>query len=195
MLKKIKKILLFEKHTCPWWLAYTWDNRIRKIFQNTDVILKPYMNPGITVLDVGCGMGYFSIHMAKYIGEKGKVISVDIQKEMLEILKKRAEKSGLDNIIKPILSQGDLSDISERTDFALNFWMLHEVDSQKKLVKQIYDLLNPGGKYLIAEPKIHTSNKYFELIIGMCKEVGFIVETNPKITFSRSVLLSKQKVV
>ena len=83
MLKKIKKMLLFEKHTCPWWLAYTWDNRIRTFFQNTDVILKPYMKSGITALDVGCGMGYFSIHMAKYIGEEGKVISVDIQKEML----------------------------------------------------------------------------------------------------------------
>ena len=191
MLKKIKKILLFEKHTCPWWLAYTWDNRIRPFFQNADIIVKPYMNSGITALDVGCGMGYFSIHMSKYIGEKGKVISVDIQKEMLEILKRRTEESGLDDIIKPILSQGDLSDISERIDFALNFWMLHEVDSQKKMVKQIYDLLNSGGKYLIAEPKIHTSNKYFESIIGMCKEVGFIVESNPKITFSRSVLLSK----
>ena len=133
--------------------------------------------------------------MRPYIGAEGKVISVDIQKEMIEILKRRTEKSGLDNIIKPILSPGDLSGISERIDFALNFWMLHEVDSQKKMVKQIYDLLNPGGKYLIAEPKIHTSNKYFESIIEMCKGVGFIVETNPKITFSRSVLLSKQKEV
>ena len=191
MFEKVKKILLFQKHTCPWWLAYTWDNRIRKIFHNTDVILKPYMNSGITALDVGCGMGYFSIHMAEYIGENGKVISVDIQKEMLNILKKRSERYGFENIIKPILSHGDLSDIRERIDFALNFWMLHEVDSQEKLVKQIYDLLNTGGKYLISEPKIHTSNKYFESIIEMCREFGFSVAAYPEITFSRSVLLSK----
>ena len=75
--------------------------------------------------------------------------------------------------------------------FALNFWMLHEVDSQEKLVKQIYDLLNPDGKYLIAEPKIHTSNKYFGSIIEMCKGIGYSVETYPKILFSRSALLSK----
>jgi len=191
MLEKIKKILLFEKHTCPWWLAYTWDNRIRNIFHNTEVILKPYINPGNTALDVGCGMGYFSIHMAKYIGEEGKVISVDIQKEMLTILKERSEKYGIENIIKTILSHGDLNDIRERIDFALNFWMLHEVDAQEKLVKQIYDLLNPGGKYLIVEPKIHTSKKYFKAIIEMCKKIGFRIVTYPNIMFSRSVLLSK----
>lgn len=191
MLNKFKKILLFDKHTCPWWFAYAWDNRFREYFQNTEIILKPYMRPGITTLDVGCGMGYFSIHMAQYIGDAGKVISVDIQKKMIEILKKRAEKRGLSKIIKPILSYGDLSDINERIDFALNFWMLHEVDSRQKIVKQIYNLLNPGGKYLIAEPKIHTSNKYFESIIKMCKAVGFSIETYPKISFSRSMLLSK----
>lgn len=191
MLNKIKKILLFDKHTCPWWIAYTWDNRIREYFQNTDVIIKPYIKPGITALDVGCGMGYFSIHMAKYIGEEGKVISVDIQKKMIEILKNRSKKRGLDNIIKPILSHGDLSNINERIDFALNFWMLHEVASQRILLKQIYDLLNPSGKYLIAEPKIHTSSKYFGSIIEKCKEVGFDIEFYPRIAFSRSVLLSK----
>ena len=69
--------------------------------------------------------------------------------------------------------------------------MLHEVDLPQKIVKQIYNLLNPGGKYLIAEPKIHTSNKYFGSITELCKEVGFSIEAYPKITFSRSMLLSK----
>lgn len=191
MLKKIRETLLFERHTCPWWLAYTWDNKIRNTFQNTEVILKPYLKEGITALDVGCGMGYFSIHMAKYIGNKGKVISVDIQEKMLEILMKRSKQIGLDNIISPYLSQGDLSGINEKFDFALSFWMLHEVDSQEKLVKQIFGLLNPGGKYLIAEPKIHTSKKYFESMIEMCKSVGFSLDDNSKISFSRAVLFSK----
>lgn len=186
---------MFEKHTCPWWLAYTWDNRIRKTFHNTAVILKPYIEEGITALDVGCGMGYFSIHLAKYIGDKGKVISVDIQNEMLEILMKRSKRVGLDTIIRPYLSKGDLSGIDDRLDFGLSFWMLHEVNSPEKLVKQIFDLLKPGGKYLIAEPKIHTSKKYFESMIAMCKRIGFVLEANPKITFSRAVLFSKQKVI
>ena len=191
MLKNIKKLLLFEKHTCPWWLAYTWDNKIRKLFHNTDVILKPYLKVGATTLDVGCGMGYFSIHMAKYIGDEGKVISVDIQEKMLKILKERSEKSGVYNRIEPILSSGNLSNVTDEIDFALNFWMLHEVDSQERMVKEIYNLLKPGGKYLIAEPKIHTNKKYFDSIIEMSKEVGFKLENNPKITFSRAVLFSK----
>ena len=191
MLEKMKKALLFGKHTCPWWLAYTWDNRIRTIVHDADHIIKPYINPGITALDVGCGMGYFSIHMASYVGEEGTVVSVDIQKEMIDIVKERSKKSGTEKIIQPILGRGDLGDITERIDFALNFWMLHEVESQETLVKQIYDLLNPGGKYLIAEPRIHTGRSYFLSVIAMCKSVGFKVETYPDIMFSRAVLFSK----
>jgi ubiquinone/menaquinone biosynthesis C-methylase UbiE len=191
MLAKIKKALLFEKHTCPWWLAYTWDNRIRTLFHNTDVILKPYLNPGMTALDVGCGMGYFSIRMARYIAPDGKVISVDIQKEMLTILKARADKHAVGQFIQPVLSHGDLRGILDRIDFALNFWMLHEVDSQEKLIRQIHDRLNPGGTYLIVEPKIHTSFKYFESVVERCKKLGFNIEDYPHIGFSRSVLLSK----
>lgn len=187
----MKRLFLFEKHTCPWWLAYTWDNRIRKFFQPPDIIVKPYVRPGMTALDVGCGMGYFSLHMARYVGGSGKVISVDIQKEMLEILKKRAERRGLDRSIHPVLSQGDFGPISERVDFALNFWMLHEVDSQETMIRHMYDLLNPGGRYLIVEPKIHTGGRYFGRVIEMCRNMGFRLEGYPKVVLSRSVLWSK----
>ena len=191
MLKPIKRLFLFEEHTCPWWLAYTWDNGIRRYFHNTDLILKPYLNPGNTALDVGCGMGYFSIRMAEYVGEKGRVVSVDIQQKMLDVLEKRAEKKGVGNVVEPLLSRGDLGDIGARVDFALNFWMLHEVYQKETLVGQIYDLMNPGGRYLIADPRIHTGGKYFKSIVKMCKAIGFNVAAYPDISFSRSVLLSK----
>ena len=70
-----------DKHICPWWLAYTFDNPLRRYFHDPHAILKPYLQEGMTAIDLGCGMGYFSRAMAKIVGETGKVIAVDLQHE------------------------------------------------------------------------------------------------------------------
>ncbi len=66
--------------------ADTLDSKIRRLLQNPFKILKPYVTDGMTVLDYGCGNGYFSIPLSKMVGNSGKVYSVDIQKEMLDKL-------------------------------------------------------------------------------------------------------------
>jgi len=52
------------KHTCPWWGGYLIDNRLRRLLHNPERILAAYLQPGMTVMDFGCGMGFFSIAMA-----------------------------------------------------------------------------------------------------------------------------------
>lgn len=91
------------KHVCPWWLAYTFDNPLRSIFHKPERIFIPYLNEGMTAIDIGCGMGYFSIGMAKIVGKTGKIISVDLQQKMLDILIKRAKKAGVANRITTFL--------------------------------------------------------------------------------------------
>src|SRR5450759_4723487 len=84
-MKFIKKILLTDKHICPWWLAYIFDNPLRSWLHNTRKILAPYLREGMTAVDIGCGMGFFSRGMAKIVGDGGRVISVDLQQKMLDI--------------------------------------------------------------------------------------------------------------
>jgi ubiquinone/menaquinone biosynthesis C-methylase UbiE len=90
-----------NEHLCPWWLGYTFDNRLRRLFHNPQKILGTYIQPGATVADIGCGMGFFSIGMARIVGENGKVIAADLQKKMLDILMKRAARAGVANRITP----------------------------------------------------------------------------------------------
>ena len=169
MLKTIKKKLLFEEHLCPWWLAYFFDNRIRKLFHNPDKMLKSYISKKVVLLDIGCGMGYFSIGMAKLTGNKGKVIAVDIQQKMLEVMKKRALKEGVSDRIAPHLGSENELELKAKVDFALSFWMVHEVPNKKEFPNQVCKRLKGKGKYLIVEPKFHTSEKYFDELENTCK--------------------------
>jgi ubiquinone/menaquinone biosynthesis C-methylase UbiE len=84
-----------EHHVCPWWLAYTFDNPLRRLIHRTAAMFHGLVEEGMTVLDIGCGMGYFSIALAKIVGPRGLVIAVDLQPQMLNILRKRAEKAGM----------------------------------------------------------------------------------------------------
>ena len=71
-----------EHHrVCSWWCAYTFDNPLRKFLHPVQTVLGEFVKDGMTVMDVGCGMGYFSIGMAKLVGEpKMHVKAEDIEK-------------------------------------------------------------------------------------------------------------------
>ncbi len=188
---KLKKFLLFEQHVCPWWLAYSWDHRLRKLIHNPEKILKPYLSEGDIVADVGCGMGFFSIAAAKYVGSSGRVFSVDVQQKMLDILQKRAQYSKYTLPITSILADRVHQMITDPIDFLLNFWMLHEVNDKTEFLNYWHRQLKQGGKYLLVEPKIHTSRKSFEEEIGLCESVGFEEIEKPIIRTSRAVLFRK----
>ena len=61
-------------HLCPAWGAVGLDNSFRKWIQNPQKILKPYIKTGMTVLDVGCRPGFFTIEISKMFNGSGKVI-------------------------------------------------------------------------------------------------------------------------
>src|SRR5689334_21219412 len=61
-----------------------------------------HLKPGMTVCDLGCGNGFYTLKLAQAVGPTGKVLAVDIQKEMLDMLNRRAAKAGVKNI-EPIL--------------------------------------------------------------------------------------------
>jgi len=178
-------------HVCPWWLAYTFDHPIRRFFHKPDQMLAKFVKEGMTVVDIGCGMGYFSIGLAKILKGNGKIIAVDIQKEMLEVLEKRARSAGVFDMIQPRLSKEDDIGITEPIDFALTFWMVHEIPEKTRFLQQIHAVLKDSGLLLIAEPKFHVSESQFEEEKDIARKVGFGIKEEPKITFSHSVLYEK----
>ena len=178
-------------HICPWWLAYTFDNPLRGIFHQPHKMLAPYVKEGMTVMDVGCGMGFFSIGMAKMVGDHGKVYSVDIQSKMLEITKKRAKRAGVDTRISfHRCGPGEIG-IHDKLDFVLTFWMVHEVRDSKTLLKELSANLVTGGRLLVAEPKLHVTKINFQKTIETALAMDLQLRGQPTIRFSLTALFEK----
>ncbi len=189
MIKHVRKTFLMDEHVCPWWLAYTFDHRLRRLMHKPEKILKGLVGKGQTVIDIGCGMGFFAIAMAKMVGETGRVIAVDLQPNMLAVLRRRAEKTGVLSRLHPHLCEPDKIGISEPVDFALAFWMVHEVPDAKNLLRQIRALLKPNAHFLVVEPKIHVPEARFKQMVEAARAVGLQIDSEPKVAVSRAVLL------
>jgi ubiquinone/menaquinone biosynthesis C-methylase UbiE len=156
-------------------------------------IVKPYVEEGMTALDVGCGMGFFSLPIAELVGEKGRVVCIDLQEKMIKGLLGRAKKAGLtDRIDARVCSQSSLemSDLAGRIDFALAFALVHEVPDKDLLFSEIHRAMKPGGKLLFAEPGGHVSKSAFEKSVSIAQNRGFEVVGDLKIRRSHAVLLS-----
>ena len=144
----------------------------------------------MTVMDFGCGMGLFTIAMARLVGENGRVIAVDLQQPMLEVLGKRAQKAGVLRCVTLRHCEADSIGVSDSIDFALAFFSVHEVPDQRHLLAEIRDCLRDGGRLLIAEPIVHVPATAFQRTVSLAKEVGFTEKDRPGVRFSRAVLLS-----
>ena len=183
-----------SERVCPFWIGYILASPVRKLIQNPSKILSPYIRHDFTVLDVGTAMGYFSLPMAEMVKPNGKVICVDMQQKMLNVLRKKAGKAGLSDRIETVLCSQDslnLEAFTGKVDFALLFAVLHEVPGQARCFQQISKALKTGGLLLFSEPAGHVSLSAFWESVSLAEKNNFKVIEHPKIKRSHSVLFEK----
>jgi 2-polyprenyl-3-methyl-5-hydroxy-6-metoxy-1,4-benzoquinol methylase len=192
-MKDIIEELTAQNVVCPWWLCFTFDNPLRKLLHNPEAILRPYVHPGDRVIDIGPGMGYFTIPLARLVGPKGHVIAIDVQEKMLSALRSRAKKNGVSERIQAHLASQNSLGKHEPVDFILAFWMAHEVPDQSSFFREIRESLKPNGSLLLAEPIVHVPRKYFLRTLQAAIETGLAVKESPKIRLSHSALLGLGK--
>ena len=180
-----------KAHVCDSNHSWALDNSFRKIVHNPASIFKNLVKPDFTVIDIGCGPGTFTIDLAEFAGENGKVIAVDLQDKMLDKVKQKAEMHGVLNRINVHKCSLDSLNLTEQADFILAFWMAHEVPDKDRFFTEIKELLKPDGVFLFSEPKFHISKKAYEESVKLAERNGLVVIEQRKILFSRSVLMGK----
>ncbi|NIV91680.1 methyltransferase domain-containing protein [candidate division KSB1 bacterium] len=184
-----------SQRVCPWWVGYILLVPFRKLRHDPEKILGPYVNPGMKVLEVGPGMGFFTVPLAQMVGESGQVISVDVQEKMISKLRKRAAKRDLlDRLDMRICSAESLQipDLSGQVDFTLAFAVMHEVPKQENFLHEIYDAMRPAGLLLISEPAGHVSESDFVSTEKAAEQQGFVVVQRPRVKKTLSVLMRKE---
>lgn len=120
------------EHVCPWWMGYLLASPIRRWMARPEELVAPYVREGMTVLEPGPGMGFFTLPMAKMVGASGRVVAVDIQQKMLDELRRRAAKKGLSRRIEARLANAGtlgIDDLKGEVDFVLAFAVVHETPS------------------------------------------------------------------
>jgi len=179
---------------CPVWLGYFLASPLRKLQYNPRTILAPYVKEGMTVLDFGSAMGFFSIPLAQMVGPAGKVICMDMQEKMLARLRKRAQKAGVSAQMDARLCAQDspgLQPLAGTIDFALLFAVVHEVPARAALFAGVASALKPRANLLVAEPKGHVSAEDFARTLSIAKEQGFVEVATPQISRTYAVLLQR----
>lgn len=181
-------------HVCPPIIGYWLLNPLRKLLENPKKILGPFVKEGMTVLEPGPAMGFFTLPLARMVGSRGKVIVVDVQQKMLDVLLRRARKKGLSGRIDARLVEDGgmgLSDLSGRVDFAAAIHVVHEVPDQPAFFSDVFAALKPGARLLVIEPKGHVKPEAFEKTQETARATGFIPGVLPVKVRGRSALFSK----
>jgi ubiquinone/menaquinone biosynthesis C-methylase UbiE len=182
-----------KNRVCPVELADSLDSKIRRFFQNPQKILKPFVSEGMKVLDIGCGPGFFSIELAKLVGNSGKVFAVDLQEGMLQKIRNKIKGTNLEESINLVKSEQDKFTVPEKVNFILAFYMVHEVPDKNKLFKDLINILDDKGQFLLVEPKLfHVSQKEFNKTMQIAEKTGFKINKGPKLPFSFSAVLNKR---
>jgi len=180
-----------KNRVCPVERAGSLDNKLRRWFQDPQKILRAYVKKGMTVLDLGCGPGFFSVDLAQMVGESGRIIASDLQDGMLQKLQSKIQGTELEERIILHKCEDDKIGIEEQVDFILAFYMVHEIPHQDMFFKEIETILKTNGLILIVEPPFHVSKKAFKQTVERAQETGLIAGEGPKVFFSKTVILKK----
>jgi precorrin-6B methylase 2 len=142
------------------WQGAAWlEREEREKEERTDLLLRELaLKPGMVVADVGAGTGYIARRMATAVGASGAVFAVDVQPEMIEMLKALASKAQLPQI-KPVL--GGVDDVklpAASVDLSVMVDVYHELEFPRELMLSLVRAMKPGGRVVFVEYRAEDAN-------------------------------------
>jgi FkbM family methyltransferase len=148
--------------------------------QPTKLIEALKIKPGEVIADIGAGSGYYAFRLSKLVGAKGKILAVDIQPEMLDIIRKRMKEQNVTNV-EPI--QGTVSDPklkANSVDTILMVDVYHEFDHPYEMTLAMTKALKPGGRMVFVEFRMEDPDVPIKLVHKMTqKQVIKEMEPHP----------------
>lgn len=183
------------QHVCPWWVGYLLASPIRRMMQDPEELLRPYLWSGMTVLEPGPGMGFFTIPVAQMIGEAGHVVAVDIQPSMLSSLRRRAAKAGVGARVEMRLAHPSslgIADLEGQVDLVLACAVVHEMPSATSFFREASAALKADGRLLLIEPAGHVTAQDFARELEAARRCGLFESDRLTVRRCQAALLAKE---
>jgi ubiquinone/menaquinone biosynthesis C-methylase UbiE len=180
------------------WKGADWLDR-----PNRDAVQKPEqvldslaIREGQTVADVGCGSGYFTVHLARRVGPRGRVFATDLQSEMLDLLRKKLDAAKLTNVLARLATEADPNLPAGEVDLVLMVDVYHELGNPPATLAHIKRSLAKGGRLALVEyraedPKVAIKPEHKTTLVQLRREL----EANGYSFVSSDELLPEQRIV
>jgi SAM-dependent methyltransferase len=178
----------------PWWMNYLLVSPIRRLIDNPRKVLEPVVAEGMAVVEPGCGMGFFSLPIARMIGRYGKLYCLDLDVRIINALTKRAVKKDLHGRIEArVVKPGSLGleDLKGQADLCAAINLVHEVPDKPKFFAEVFEVLRPGGRLLMVEPAFHLKDEVFSRELKQAGEAGFRRDSSIGVPGKMSAVLVK----
>lgn len=123
----------------------------RKMLPPEETLQKLGVAPGETVIDIGCGIGYFTLPLAKMVGKEGRVYAVDILAQMVDETASRCTEAGLNNVECLVSEENVLPVRDQAADVAWMANLFHELQDRKQFLTELKRILKPDGRVLAVD--------------------------------------------
>jgi ubiquinone/menaquinone biosynthesis C-methylase UbiE len=160
---------------CPVWLRWLveLDNPLTEANRSDVIIQRLDLQPGMTVLDIGCGPGRLTIAVAEQVGPQGAVVAIDLQTGMLRRAQERAQAADLSNIrfVQARVGEGKLE--AGLADRALLVSVLGEIPDREAALREVFAALKPGGMLSVTETIFDPHFQRRDTVLRLADAVGF----------------------
>ena len=173
----IKKLIRFPAPPLIGWFL---DSELRHRLQPPDkIITRSGIQPGMTVIDLGCGNGAYATFIARAVGSRGRVYAVDIQAAMLHGLEaklQRAENRDIKNVELKKADAYNLPFADGSIDLVCMVTVLQEIPDRGRALREIKRVLRPGGIMSVSEIVIDSDYPLRSTTVKLCQREGFVVD-------------------
>jgi ubiquinone/menaquinone biosynthesis C-methylase UbiE len=172
----------YYKFPVPSFVGYFLGSRFRKMMQPPDKIVeRSGIKEGMTVMDLGCGPGTYTVDVARAVGNKGKVYAVDIQQAMINRLEnklKKPENKDVHNIIPKVANAYELPFSNDSLDLVYMVAVLQEIPDKQRALREVYRVLKNNGILAVSEFLPDPDYPLRSTTRRMCEEAGFRLKGN-----------------
>ncbi|MCU0487204.1 MAG: class I SAM-dependent methyltransferase [Anaerolineales bacterium] len=188
----VRIIRHFHKFPMPEFLANLIDNPLRRKIQPPDEMpLRHGLEPGMRVLEVGPGNGRYTLSAARWLGEAGKLVTVDIEPKMIERVLRRAQQEGLTNLEARVANVYELPFENSSFDAVYLITVIGEIPEPVRAMREFYRVLKPSGTLAFSELIMDPDYPSAQPLIHQAAQAGFRLKRKTGSFFSYSLVFEK----